>query len=283
MQGMNIPSFWVKGCCEIAGMRFRLHGSSQQSMDVARARMAARETLHRRFHEGKDLTLEAYRASLTELLQQEKGHAYEVEIYEPVLDRQGDANAITRNRYGAEVLNTTELCFVDVDDFPPTLGERIRTWFGGNMRTDEQRLLAALEDLRCCYGADSRLYRTAEGWRVIVACEGLAPTSAKMADIFAFLHADPLYSALCAWQQCWRARLTPKPGRLGARLGRYPRRQSSETPAEGEAAWLAAYEAASEGYAVCRLVESFGKPLTHPLVAWHDERTRAREDGLPLA
>ncbi len=280
---MNIPSYWVKGSCEIAGMRFRLHGSSRHSMEEARARMAGREALFRRFHEEGSVELAAYREELTGLLLQEKGHAYEVEIFEPVLDRQGDANAITRNRYGAEVLNTTELCFVDVDAFPPALGERIRAWFGGKRRTDEERLLAALEDLRWCYGADSRLYRTAEGWRVIVACEGLTPTSAKMGDIFAFLHADPLYSALCTWQQCWRARLTPKPGRLGVRLGRYPLRQASDTPAGGEAEWLAAYEAASEGYAVCRLVESFGEPITHPLVAWHDERTGALGDGLRLA
>ncbi len=281
---MNIPEYRVKDSCEIAGMRFRLHGSSGSSMEEARARMSERERLHRRFYEGSSLSLAAYREALGSLIRAgENDFVYEADICEPIVERLDARNIVTRNRYGAEVLNSTELCFVDVDAFPPRLGERIASWFGGNKRTDEQRLMAALEELRDCYGVNSRLYRTAAGWRAILAGKELAPTAELMDDIFHHLHADSLYRSLCHKQNSWRARLTPKYGRLPRRIGRFPRRTASDTPAEGEEAWLAAYAEASAGYAVCRLVESFGDPITHPLVAWHDERTQARQDCLPLA
>ncbi len=281
---MKIPPYWVTGRCEIAGMNFRMKGSSETSMDDAQARMSAREGILRRFYEEGGMAVEDFREQLASFLKPGgEGCAYEADIFEPIVERLDAANIVTRNRYGAEVLNSTELCFVDVDEFPASGWEHLKSLFGGKKRSDEERLMEALENLRWAHGVDSRLYRTAAGWRAILTGEGLTPTSEKMADVFHFVHADWLYRTLCAKQNCWRARLTPKYGRLPRRIGRFPRRSASDTPAEGEAEWLAAYAEACEGYAVCRLVESFGSPIRHPLVAWHDERTLALKDGIPLA
>ncbi len=265
-------------------MRFRLHGSSQNSMEEARERMARREEVLRRLHEQGDMAPEDFRAEFASLTAQEKGDAYAVEIFEPMLEGISGKNIITRNRFGAEVLNSTDLCVVDIDHFPAGLWEKLLSLLGGGKRSDEQRLLAELCRLhREDPTLSMRLYRSAGGWRLILKGEGLAPDSPRMQELFTRLNADPAYANLCKKQQCWRARLTPKPGRLSLRPGRYPRRCAADTPAEGEADWLARYAEGCEGWGVCRLVERFGEEMRHPLIELHDERTHALKDGLRLA
>ncbi len=268
----------------IAGMKFRLHGSSYCSMVEARERMAAREAILRRFHEGQGMVLPEYRAELASLSSWEKRDNYAVEIFEPIIENLSEQNIITRNRYGAEVLNSTELCFVDIDHYPAGLWERVLAFLGGEKRGDEQRLLAELQHLHADMpDLSMRLYRTAGGWRLLLQGEELRPDSPRMLTLFTRLHADPAYVRLCGKQQCWRARLTPKPHRLKESPGHYPRRLAADIPVEGETAWLTCYTAASEGLATCRLIERFGAEMHHPLVALHDERTAALKDGLPLA
>ncbi len=281
--GMCIPAHWVKETREIAGMRFRLHGSSNASMEEARERLEARAAIQAALHEEGRIKLSTYKRRLNALRKQETDAGYGVAIFEPTLETPGGRSVVTRNRYGAEVLNTTELCFIDIDDYP-------LRWCGmtipstGGRHKGEQRLLRDLATL-CRREPDLgiRAYRTAAGWRLIVEGQGLSPDSQRMEELCSRLHADEAYELLCAKQQCWRARLTPKPGRMGERLGRYPQRMASDTPAEGEADWLARYDARRAAFAVCRLLDSFGRPCTHPLVAWHDERTRALKQDWPLA
>ncbi len=45
-----------------------------------------------------------------------KGLDYEADIREEPLQWIGDQDVVTRNRYGAEVLNTTSFVFVDIDE-----------------------------------------------------------------------------------------------------------------------------------------------------------------------
>ena len=82
--------------------------------------------------------------------------------------------------------------------------------------------------------------------------------------------ADRLYVSLCASQQCYRARLTPKPWRIGMR--RY----------SGDASWVGDYDSRRRDYAVCRLVCAKGIRMDSPAIALHDEKT-LRESDLPLA
>ena len=88
---------------------------------------------------------------------------------------------------------------------------------------------------------------------------------------------------LCGKQGCWRARLTPKPRRAGVkrppRETRFPRAPEAEAPF---AAWLAGYDAASAGFAVCRPVATVGRFVETHTVRLHDDRTRCAS-SLPLA
>ena len=83
-----------------------------------------------------------------------------------------------------------------------------------------------------------------------------------------------------------RARLTPKPWRLGIR-DEPPRWPWVNAAVEQQwASWLAAYRAASASRATCELVRTVGTAEIHPdlrdLVALHDEACKVGS-GLPLA
>ena len=202
-------------------------------------------------------------------------------LLEPIVEEVDENNVITRNRYGVQVLNSTTLCFVDVDKFPLSLGDTLRGLFGRKL-TPEEKLMQTLRGL--CEADSSlgaRVYRTHNGWRIMLAGDGLAPDSARMHELSRALHADPLYESLCTRQQCWRARLSPKPYRVG--VTRYPRPVSSESVLAPEAQdWLRRYETACAGKAVCRFVDGIGTRISGPVVELHDQLTCALAIDKPL-
>src|SRR5690606_32250324 len=88
--------------------------------------------------------------------------------------------------------------------------------------------------------------------------EGLLPLLERFGS-------DPLYVKLCAAQRCFRARLTPKPSRIGCpdAPARFP---FSDAGQESRfRTWLASYEASAEAYATCRPLTTLG--LGHPTAA----------------
>ena len=99
------------------------------------------------------------------------------------------------------------------------------------------------------------------------------------------LQADPLYIRLCGAQQCFRARLTPKPWRIGV-PGRPPAFPYLPRDAASLTRWKAAYERQAAGYATCALLAEMGPRTVHPdlapVIALHDRATRI-DSGLPLA
>lgn len=130
-----------------------------------------------------------------------------------------------------------------------------------------------------------RLYRTTAGLRVLVLGAGAAPGSERARELLTELGSDPLYVELCTTHDSYRARLTPKPYRIGVEVltVRWPY-QDDRTRSIAED-WVVDYDAAASGHAVCRLVSASG-PVPGPdeqrLVTLHDRRTRIGEQ-LPLA
>ena len=272
---MNIPPFWVRERREILGRRIRLRGLSHHSQQEAEELMAERARMWHDFLSGVGSAdrAEAFRAGLRQL--DACSEPYSAAILEPI-EQQPDAhNIITRNRYGCRVLNTVSLCFVDVDRFR---GGFWSSLFGG--RSKEGALLAQALRALCekDSGLSARLYKTAHGWRVILKGERLAIGSAREDELFAALQADPMYTKLCRSQRCWRARLSPKPFYRG--LKRYPLPQHAGERADE---WIAAYEKATSGLAVCRLVDCFGPTLRDPMVELHDAETQALKPDMELA
>lgn len=134
-----------------------------------------------------------------------------------------------------------------------------------------------------------RLYRTPAGMRVLVTHRTFAPGEPAVAECFSALDTDPLYSRMCLNQQCFRARVSPKPWRIG--IGEHMRPRPGVWPVAAERmplrnAWIAKYEAAAKSFAACRLLGSVGSGVVHPEVRavqeLHDELCQANGQ-LPIA
>lgn len=133
-----------------------------------------------------------------------------------------------------------------------------------------------------------RVYETPKGLRVIVTHTDFAPDDPAVTQLFDALQVDPLYALLCERQQCFRARVSGKPWRMGltglsTSLRRWP--QPEQTRQERRQ-WALAYDEKAQGFAACRLLQQLGNPrlcaAADAFVQWHDEASRARTD-LPLA
>lgn len=134
-----------------------------------------------------------------------------------------------------------------------------------------------------------RVYRTPAGFRVLAVHRTFSPTEPEAGEFFRALGTDPLYVQMCTRQQCFRARVSPKPWRIGIlahlkpRPGVWPVKEEA-LPKRRE--WVLAYEAKAAAYASCRFELDLGIGDVHetPRVVQriHDELCRA-ESGLPLA
>jgi hypothetical protein len=210
------------------------------------------------------------------------------EILDELRDASGSVQAIvTRNGYGAAILNTARVMFVDIDDPEPSLASVLKRLFsrGGGAATSE--LPPAVTAFASANPSWSmRVYRTHSGWRLLVTHGEFDPTGKESDAALKALGADPAFVSLCRRQECFRARLTAKPWRCGiARPDRiYPR--ETEALETRHRQWLKGYEAASAKHATCHLIAELGTKRTceaaAPIVEWHDRVSRATST-LPLA
>jgi hypothetical protein len=190
---------------------------------------------------------------------------------------------VTRNRYGAPVLNARALAMIDID--LPEEGTRgLAFWKKPADPADE-----ALAKLREWHGrhprASLRVYRTPKGLRVLRTDAEVPADSPEAEQLLAELCNDKLYVSLCKRQQCFRARLGPKPWRAQVSLppGQFPREGAAQAQFQS---WLVEYEIASATYAACRFIQNLGEDniagTLRRLVAPHDEMSGALSER-PLA
>lgn len=135
-----------------------------------------------------------------------------------------------------------------------------------------------------------RLYRTPNGWRTLVTHRPFAPDETEVGAFFEAIGADPLYVRMCRNQQCFRARVSAKPWRVGIaahlkpRPGVWPVRPE-HMPARN--AWIEHYEREAQRYAACAFVAALGAQTTHPkvqaVVLLHDQLCQATTASLPVA
>lgn len=257
-------------------MSFRVSAGSPVSEEEAKERLEAIFTeladwnARVRHRDGNEIA--AHRRRLCELHGWLEDGEYARPVCEPVVHELDSRNVVTRNRYGAEVLNSEETCFIDIDHVRRTFGETWRSFFGG-ARTSVDILIARMESLLSqSENADLgfRLYRTAAGFRLAVEGRHLEPEGPRARKLMDFFNADRIYERLCVSQKCYRARLTPKPSRI--RMGRY----------QDEASWVEEYDRRRRGHAVCQFVCARGRRLDGSAIFLHDDRTLCESD-LPLA
>jgi len=284
---MKIPRFWIRREGDVPhpdGRQLHLFawGWSETSASDAEARAAERfRSLQQRVSQGLDLP---------------RGYAYgdrpvREQIIQEIAGRDGQPDALlTRNTYGSLVLNAARSMFVDVDA-PPTSsgvgGGLFKSLFGGGGSKPSDAHLDRLRDTLRSSGAGSfRVYRTAAGYRLLATDRLYTPGSSESESLMRQVGADPAFIQLCRIQDSFRARLTPKPWRIGktAPPGDFPREDARVQRAFEQ--WLQEYERAAGSKATCQFVETIGDGSIHPdvahIVQLHDDRTRATS-SLPLA
>jgi len=218
-------------------------------------------------------------------------------IPEPVVsefnDGDGIRGAVTRNAYGALVLNARDLMFIDVDVRPPplTVGNVLSGVAALFRKTPavppkSDGVVERFRETATAHDLTIRLYKTAGGYRGIATNSAFDPNDETTRSLLAEFGADELYVRLCTRQHSFRARLTPKPWRMGlsAPAVTFP----FATPRDQQKfdAWLAAYDKATERFAVCAFIDTVGTEQIggqfEDLISLHDGQTKATS-GLPLA
>lgn len=133
------------------------------------------------------------------------------------------------------------------------------------------------------------VYRTPAGLRLLAMHRLFDPREPEVAAAFEALGVDADYARMCRNQNCFRARLTPKPWRIGLPRLRSPyaaawRPEHADLPARRS--WVAKYERASQGFAACRHVDTLGSGQEHAAAAQvrqlHDSVCKSAS-VLPLA
>jgi hypothetical protein len=134
-----------------------------------------------------------------------------------------------------------------------------------------------------------RLYRTPAGLRVMASHRTFAPNDPEVAQCFSALGADPVYVRMCLRQQCFRARVSAKPWRIGIQGHLKPRPGVwPVAPAHlpRRSAWIANYEARAQDFAACTFLEAAGSGMVDkdvaPVQQWHDALSKACST-LPIA
>ncbi len=130
-----------------------------------------------------------------------------------------------------------------------------------------------------------RVYRTPAGLRLLALHRLFDPREPEVKACFDALGVDPMYAQMCFNQNCFRARISPKPWRIGLPRLRPPysaawRPEHADLPARRE--WIAAYESEAEEYAACRYVETLGSahadPAAEAVQYLHDAFCRVDQD-----
>ena len=192
------------------------------------------------------------------------------EVIEEILADDGSMLAVlTRNNYGAIVLNTETVMFgdVDVDEEPPGFLGRLF----GSVYKDKAFYINKIEQ----YQKDNPklsiiVYETFAGLRFVITNRIYSMDKlddlTEMSQLFTALEVDPLYKHLCHQQQCFRARLTPKPWRINIERppNRYPR--SERRKINDFEKWLRGYKRESTSKTAVKLLKTFGNTQPHPEV-----------------
>ena len=288
---MKVARYWARESAvgdDGAGRRLRLVSWSGSNESVAEAKQQASKKLEQwliRLRAGQLRGGYPYHGN----------DAVREELIEETYDDDGKLiAAITRNRYGALVLNSAEVLFADVD-LPVSAAKRgnplaaLLSWFTGRKadahdaraRDEYRERFAAFHDRHPDLAL--RVYETAAGFRLVILNKLFDPLSAETQTILERLDSDDLYIRLCRSQECFRARLTPKPWRCG--VGNPPNRYPREDDREERrfVSWLKDYDSQIKDYRVCRLVDEYGREniaeAAQTVVRIHDRYVLKPEHG----
>lgn len=276
---MNIPRYWARARGAADDLKAELVSYGWSDTSVEDAREVAAERLNKQ----------------TAKIANDPGHWQNEYDYprsplrEEIIQEfsEGDVtNIVTRNSYGALILNTDKVIIVDADIPLEGFVQSIKRLFGGksdNEAAVHAKLKAAAVTLNCAM----RIYRTSAGFRAIVTDRLSDPDGRFVTQLFETAGADPQYVRLCQAQKSYRARLTPKPWRTG--LKKPPNPFPRETTADSASfdTWLSSYGETIQNYSTSTWIEDVGSghvlPAVGKVLKVHDALTGAVNNEKELA
>jgi hypothetical protein len=219
--GMKTARYWTRASGEAVnsqGGRIRItaRGWSDDSFDSARRR--AGEV--------------ARRVAQRIAVQPGEGHRYpygDRPLPEPILsefsDSEGRSAVITRNSYGAMVMNTEQMMFVDIDRddstvVPASPVAGLKSLFSSLFGKPAESPVKVVDPVVEAIGnvaerrrLSGRVYRTAGGYRVLITNRRFPVKSPETEALLNEFRADPLYVRLCRLQESFsRASHSQAPG-----------------------------------------------------------------------
>lgn len=201
---------------------------------------------------------------------------YDVAIKEHVAQLIDQQNVITVCRYGAKVLNTCNYTILDFDSYPVDFFDRFKAV---RKLEKKQRIIYKFEERLQKHpelGQDFRIYETANGVRVI-GKQYFDPTNKGHAKLLQLFGVDLLYVQLSQKQQCYRARLTPKPYRIKSRTIKIGSPLDCET--ENYQSWENEYQEKSNQFSVVKLVKTIGQDFAADnVIALHDRLSNSSQN-----
>ncbi|MGJ8685662.1 MAG: hypothetical protein ACSHWW_13610 [Nonlabens sp.] len=206
---------------------------------------------------------------------------YEADIMEEIIDTIDENNIITRNRYGALVLNSKNLMFIDIDDYFKSFTDL----FFRSKLSQKELMLRKIEKTASKSAFKHlgfRVYETHKGYRVLVTNKDFDARSWESKSMMKNFNADYLYRWLCIKQNCYRARLTPKPHRIKQKRIKviFPDRTTLQQ--QELTNWLNDYDQKSQDYSSCHLVKEIGNVRMNDAIEYHDRVTNIKWPS-PLA
>ncbi|PCJ33197.1 MAG: hypothetical protein COA90_00765 [Gammaproteobacteria bacterium] len=251
-----------------------------------------------------------------------------IPIREEIISRHQD-NVITRNSYGALCINTPNVLFADVDiQYTPSykiyllaavlliaitsvvafllsswtafiLGALATLFFTASLASRLDRSIKddpedlALQTIKQVAQADPslnlRVYRTPMGFRVLVMNSIFDPRQESTIELLNSFNSDRLYTQMCKNQNCFRARVSPKPWRINIdRLkptpGTWPIKYKHMANRQQ---WVEHYNKASEAYSSYHFIMQLGSntvvPETEYVRELHDSYSKVNLNNLDLA
>ncbi len=247
---MRIPKYWERTSSSetIKGKLRNLSAWGHSNTSEEDARHNATQRLSKvRIALSSGIPLDTYEYLANPIREQR------LELYDNEIDPYA---IITRNGYGARVLNAPRVMFVDIDVDVTTPG----FWaslFGKKRKSPTQEAIERVEQwVESNRTSGFRIYETPAGLRLIATDKLYDPVSNETAKLLADLNSDEMYRRLCKAQKCFRARLSAKPWRI--EMERCPIRYPEPHTKDKHAAWCQLYESKAAPYSACRFIKSVG-------------------------
>jgi len=278
---MKFAKFWTQKNVAVDESFFgrsqvTIWGASNKDIDEAARNADSRVKQFQNMLSSGAMTLEDY--------EYWNGYIKEEVVEELKADDGSTLAVLTRNNYGALVLNSESVFFGDIDISESNFVARILELFGKEKKNKAYYLakVEAFQKTNSHY--TFKVYETFAGLRVAITNHIFATDSTETQTIFKALNTDPLYVQLCKNQACFRARLSPKPWRLGLERPRTRFPRNDRRDQNDFADWLRHYQQVSQKFTTVKLLATFGTAVAHTdvgrILSIHDKHAISSSSDL---